>query len=315
MTLTQCLDDEREGDEAEEDDVELVVACEDAPEALEPSEQPLHLIAAFVQLPVVRMHGPSAGTGVSGDVSRSCACGRSGVAADPGPSAGVDRAVRDLAAAVPPPVGIPDRVDPVEGPVVTLAETDTARRRLGTMLDAEHPLGAGLHVGRPLRYPVGSDPGWLGGCVVATPALVLKPRDRWIGRDAASRKAHLDRVVGLARFLIRPGLACRNLASMVLGLCLDRLADDYAARYGVAPLPVETFVGPAHGGISLRATNRIHVGMTAGRGQRSAAGRKYRRRGSGCIRWCATGGDAWGWPGRPCRCRPTGLAAAAGRGA
>ncbi len=46
------------------------------------------------------------------------------------PGAGVDRAVRGLAAAVPPPVGVPDRVDPVEGPVVTLAETDTARRRL-----------------------------------------------------------------------------------------------------------------------------------------------------------------------------------------
>ncbi len=108
--------------------------------------------------------------------------------------------------------------------------------------------------------------------MVGAPALVLKPRDRWIGRDAADRKAHLDRMVGLARFLIRPGLACRTLASTVLGLCLGRLADDNAARYGVAPLPVETFVGPAHGGISLRATNRIHVGMTAGRGRCSAAG-------------------------------------------
>ncbi len=71
------------------------------------------------------------------------------------------RAVRGLVAAVPPPVGGLDRVDPVEGPVVTLAETDTARRRLGTMLDAEHPLGAGLHVGRPLRYLVGSAVAWL----------------------------------------------------------------------------------------------------------------------------------------------------------
>ncbi len=140
------------------------------------------------------------------------------------------------------------------------------------MLDAEHPLGSGLHVGRPLRYPVGSDHGWLGGCVVAASALVLKLRDRWIGRDAAGREAHLDRIVGLARFLIRPDLACRTLASTVLGLCLGRLVDDAAAGYGVAPLPVETFVGPAHGGISLRAANRIHVGMTAGRGRRSAAG-------------------------------------------
>ncbi len=112
--------------------------------------------------------------------------------------------------------------------------------------------------------------------MVAASALVLKPRDRWIGRDAAGREAHLDRVVGLARFLIRPSLACRTLASTVLGLCLGRLADDDAARYGVAPLPVETFVGPAHGGISLRVTNRVHVGMTAGRGCCAACGRSRR---------------------------------------
>ena len=79
----------------------------------------------------------------------------------PDPAAGVDRAVRGLAAAVPPPVGVPDRVDPVEGPVVTLAETDTVCWRLGTMLDAEHPLGAGLRVGRSLCYPVGSAVAWL----------------------------------------------------------------------------------------------------------------------------------------------------------
>ena len=101
---------------------------------------------------------------------------------------------------------------------MTLAETGRELRRLGTVLDAEHPLGAGLHVGRPLRYLVGSDHGWLGGCMVAASALVLKPRDRWIGWDAAGWEPHLDRLVGLARFLIRPGLACRNLASKVLGL-------------------------------------------------------------------------------------------------
>ena len=50
------------------------------------------------------------------------------------------------------------------------------------------------------------------------------------------------------------------------------MADDYAARYCVAPLLVETFVGPGQSGVSLRAANWTYVGETAGRGRRAAAG-------------------------------------------
>ncbi len=92
------------------------------------------------------------------------------------PGAGVDCAVRGLAAAVPTPVGVPNHVDPVEVLVVTLAETDTARQRFGTILDAEHPLGAGLHFGlqtghfssRPALIRSSSGKNWSSrtGCVI-----------------------------------------------------------------------------------------------------------------------------------------------------
>ena len=73
------------------------------------------------------------------------------------------------------------------------------------MMAAEHPQGAGPLFGCQLRYLPGSGHGWLGGIGIAASALHLAPRDRWIGWDAATRRAHLHRVVGLSRSLIRPG--------------------------------------------------------------------------------------------------------------
>ena len=86
-------------------------------------------------------------------------------------------------------------------------------------------------------------------------------------------------MVGLSRFLIRPGVDCRNLASHVLGRLLRRLPEDFEARYGYAPYLVETFVDGTHPGTSLRAANWRLLGETAGRGRQdrgnaAAAGRK-----------------------------------------
>ena len=48
LTLAQRLNDEREVDKGDEHEIEFVEATEDAAEALEPSEQPLDLIAASI---------------------------------------------------------------------------------------------------------------------------------------------------------------------------------------------------------------------------------------------------------------------------
>jgi hypothetical protein len=43
--------------------------------------------------------------------------------------------------------------------------------------------------------------------------ISCQARDEWIGWDAEQRQAHLHGVVGMCRFLIRPSVQCRNLAS------------------------------------------------------------------------------------------------------
>lgn len=154
---------------------------------------------------------------------------------------------------------------------VVLVENAAQREVWHALMAAEHPRGAGPLVGCQLRYLVGSAHGWLGAAGVAASALQLAARDRWIGWDAARRRAHLHRVVGLSRFLIRPGVQCRNLASHVLGRVLRRLPADFEARYGYAPYLVETFVDAAHSGASLRASNWRLLGNTAGRGRHDRA--------------------------------------------
>ncbi len=100
----------------------------------------------------------------------------------------------------------------------------------------------------------------VGGFVFASPASTLGPRDCWIGWDADARRAGLDRVVGMSRFLIRRDVRCRNLASKALGLCRRRLAEDFHDRYGISPALCETFTGPEFGGASLAAAGWTWVG-------------------------------------------------------
>ena len=191
-----------------------------------------------------------------------------------GSGKGVARAPRMQSAPVAEPVGLPSRVDGVRGLDVRPVDGDAERRLLARMLADDHPLGASQHAGRQMRYLIGSEHGWLGGFVFASPAPRLSARDGWIGWDAAGRSAGLGRVVGMSRFLIRNGVSCRNLASKALALCLRRLGGDFLERYGVSPLLVETFVGPGYGGGSLCAAGWTYVGETAGRGRRAETGER-----------------------------------------
>ncbi len=181
---------------------------------------------------------------------------------------------RRLEEAVPEPVRVPDAVGRVQELELILVQEGPQRALWNELLAREHPRGAGPLVGAQLRYLVGSAHGWLGGLGFAAAALRLADRDRWIGWDDQQRRAHLHRVVGLARFLVRPSVRCRNLASWVLGAALRRLGGDFEARYGYRPWLVETFVETAvHGGASLRATNWTELGRTRGRGRQD---RKHR---------------------------------------
>jgi len=175
---------------------------------------------------------------------------------------------RRLEAAVPEPEGVPAEVGSIAGLKLVLVQDGELIKVWNELMAREHPLGAGPLVGRQLRYLIGSEQGWLGGIGFAAAALHLRDRDAWIGWDAEGRGAHLDKVVGLARYLIRPSVHCRNLASHVLGLCVKVMRSDFERRYGYAPLLLETFVDRSgFQGTCFRAANWIQVGQTQGRGR------------------------------------------------
>ena len=163
---------------------------------------------------------------------------------------------------------VPGTVDEVGGLTLVLVETGEQRRVWNTLMAHEHPRGAGPFVGPQLRYLVGSAHGWLGGVGFAASARRLRARDAWVGWDDTGRRAHLHRVLGLCRLLVRPGVACRNLASHVLGRAARAVGDDCERLYGYRPWLLETFVDQTeHTGASVRAANWVRVGETCGRGR------------------------------------------------
>ena len=167
---------------------------------------------------------------------------------------------------------IPERLEDVrELALVPVAEPEQ-RRIWNTLIAREHRQGLTTFAGAQMRYLVGSAEGWLGALGFAAPALRLAARERWIGWSDAQRRAHLDLVVGLSRFLVRGG--CANLASHVLGRALRRLPGDFQERYGYRPWLVETFVAADQDGASLRAANFVRIGTTAGRGRQDRENRQ-----------------------------------------
>src|SRR5437870_3271824 len=177
-------------------------------------------------------------------------------------------APRRLSEAVAEPEGVPGEVGEVGRLELMLVEQESQMRIWNELMIREHPQGAGPLVGRQIRYLAGSEYGWLGAFGFAAPALQLADRDRWIGWDAEHRRRHLHGVVCLSRFLIRPSVECRNLASRLLSRSLERLVEDFERRYHYRPWLVESFVDISQfSGACYRAANWIRVGQTKGRGR------------------------------------------------
>lgn len=138
-----------------------------------------------------------------------------------------------------------------------------------------HYLGDRVPVGATLRYLVRSAqaPDRVLACLGWTSAAWrIAVRDRWIGWSDAQRRVALPHVVNNSRFLILPWVHVKDLASYLLGRCARQLPGDWAARYGVRPLLLETLVDPARfRGTCYRAANWLPLGQTVGRGRMDRA--------------------------------------------
>ena len=138
------------------------------------------------------------------------------------------------------------------------------------LIRREHPLKGAPLFGAQLRYLLRSPQGVLGALGIGPAAYHLDCRDQWIGWDRPTRQAHLGQVIGLSRFLIRPGVHSPNLASRSYRLLLDRVAQDWQERYGIPPVLIETYVDRStQTGKSLAAANWRRLGQSQGRGRSS----------------------------------------------
>jgi hypothetical protein len=135
------------------------------------------------------------------------------------------------------------------------------------LLDQYHYLGSGPLCGAQIRYVVKSSTyGYLGALAFSSASWAMKARDDHIGWTEGARRANLHRLVSNDRFLILPTVRVKHLASHVLSLALSRLPEDWAQRYQIRPVMVETFVDPNRfAGTCYKAANWHYVGDTAGR--------------------------------------------------
>ncbi len=196
-----------------------------------------------------------------------------GIVLPPPAAEAVDRTPRLLPDGVEEPSGVPPHPSQIRGLEIAAASSASDRAVWNTLIAREHPRGLATFAGCQVRYLFGSEHGWLGAAGFSAAALRAAARDRWMAWSDERRREHLDRVVCLSRFLIRPSARCPHLASHLLGRVLRRLPRDFEARYGFRPWLVESFVDPGYDGSCLRAVGFLRVGETAGRGRQDAARR------------------------------------------
>jgi hypothetical protein len=155
--------------------------------------------------------------------------------------------------------------------VLQMVQRPAERLLFRELVGRHHYLGYKVPFGAHIQYVVSVSqptPTVVGCLQFSSAAWRMACRDAWIGWDDATRARNLPHVVNNSRWLILPWVHIQNLASATLGLALRQLPADWHARYGVAPLLVETLVDPArYSGGCYRAANWIAVGETTGRGR------------------------------------------------
>ena len=171
--------------------------------------------------------------------------------------------------AAPRPAPVPAEQTLLDEVCLVLLTEPAEHRRFQRLLQQHHYLGALKPVGERLYYAAVDAQGrWVALLLFSAAARHLKHRDQWMGWTRAQRDRRLSLVVNNSRFLILPERSVPNLGSRVLRLSLDRLSDDWQARYGHPVLVVETFVDPEQFcGTVYTANGWQELGLTDGWGR------------------------------------------------
>ena len=142
------------------------------------------------------------------------------------------------------------------------------QKRFDHMIETQHYLKDATLVGERLCYVAEYRGQWLALLAWSAPAYHLKDRDEWIGWTEEQRRRRLGWVANNSRFLILEDAHFPNLASRVMGLCLQRLSADWEARWGHGLLAAESFVdGQLFRGTSYKVSGWTQLGQTGGWGR------------------------------------------------
>lgn len=151
--------------------------------------------------------------------------------------------------------------------------TSKTTRLWNEYIQRYHYLGYTPLPGAQLRYFVMMNDQILALLGFGAAAWQVAPRDDFIGWDHETRIRGLPLIVNNARFLILPWIQSKNLASKILAMIANQLPIDWANRYNIQPVLMETFVETGRfTGTCYRAANWIHVGKTKGRGKLGPSG-------------------------------------------
>lgn len=168
---------------------------------------------------------------------------------------------------------------PLVGSLLVRPILDCERAWWRAAMDRYHYLGSSHMVGESLCYVafIGTEAVALLGWAAA--ALHNRPRDEYLGWDAATRARNLSMVVNNTRFLILPWAQTQYLASRVLAANLRRLLADWQSHFGHRILLAETFVDAQRfAGTCYRASNWTPLGLTMGFARQGAGYREHGRR-------------------------------------
>jgi hypothetical protein len=179
-----------------------------------------------------------------------------------------NRRLGRVPAAAPAPPLLQGRVDQLGGLRLAAVGDREQAHHYRTLLRQYHYLGYSATAGAQLRYLIAADQGVLGALGFGAAAWKVAARDRWLGWSEPQRRDRLHLVVNNTRLLLLPWVRCPNLGSKVLALAARRLGADFRARYGYAPVLLESFVETARfRGDVYRAANWQCVGYARGRGR------------------------------------------------
>lgn len=141
--------------------------------------------------------------------------------------------------------------------------------RWDQLITEHHYLKNATLVGEQLRYVAQYQDQWLALLGWSAAAMHLKARDEWLGWSLEQRRRRLHFVAQNSRFLVLADrLQIPNLASRALGLCCQRLPQDWLEVHGHPIVAVESFVdAQLFRGTAYKASGWTLLGPTSGFGR------------------------------------------------